>query len=95
MSVVVTEQVLRANEFDRGAGGAWYYGTQRSHIHLITNGAMQITVTAVSIKIDDQGLGNLPVLNSGRFDIKYGADQWGQWKIPFQQALLKTSIGGE
>ncbi len=35
MAVIVTEQTLKANEFDKGAGGAWYYGTEKSHIHLI------------------------------------------------------------
>lgn len=95
MSVIVTEQDLRNNEFDKGAGGAWYYGTQNTHVHLITSGALPITVTAVSIKINDIGLGRLPELPSGRFDITSQADRWGEWKIPFQQALLKTSIGGE
>lgn len=95
MSVIVTEMNLRDNEFDKGAGGAWYYGTEKSHVHLITSGALDITVKAVSIKINDNGLGNLPELPSGRFDVTYQADSWGEWKIPFQQALLKTSIGGE
>jgi hypothetical protein len=95
MAVNVNKTTLEKNEFTKGAGNAWYYGTERNHIHLITSGATVIRVTAVSIKIDDRGLGNLPELPSGKFDVTYRADRWGTWRINFQQALLRIGVGGE
>ncbi len=49
----------------------------------------------VSIKLDGHNLGNLPQCPSGKFDLLHGANNWGKYKVPFQQALFNAEIGVE
>jgi hypothetical protein len=97
----IAETTLHAVDFTKSTSG-WYYppSQQNDHIHLgaftgpgVPAGHYEIKF--VSIKIGGQNLGNLPQCPSGRFNLLHGAENWGQYKTLFQQALFRAGIGVE
>ena len=98
--LIIEEQKMRDAGFTKGTSG-WYYPKEPAdHIHLgaFTGPgvpANHYEIRFVSTKIDGRNQGNLPQCPSGKFNLLHGADAWGKYKVPFQQALLHAGIGVE
>ncbi len=100
MPLYAEEQKMRDAGFTHGTSGWYYPKDQDNHIHLGAftgpgTPANHYRIDFVSIKIGGQNRGNLPQCESGKFDLLHGADQWGSYKVPFQQALFNAGIGVE
>ena len=93
MAFDVNRDTLAQNEFTHCAG-ARYYGAGRDRTHPSTCGPTVILLTAVSIKINDQGGGNLPDLQNGKFDVTYRADRWGTWGNSFSSRSSELALAG-
>jgi len=98
--LIVKEQEMRDAGFTKGTSGWYYPKEQADHIHLgaFTGRGVpgdSYEIKFVSTKIGGVNQGNLPQCRSGKFNLLHGADAWGKYKVPFQEALLNAGIGVE
>jgi hypothetical protein len=98
--LMVEEQKMSDAGFTKGTSGWYYPKEQADHIHLgaFTGPgvpARHYQIKFVSTKIAGVNQGNLPQCPNGKFNLLHGADAWGKYKVPFQQALLNAGIGVE